>query len=178
MCLDIILKEKPDAIHDHAKFVTSEAYAKSSLGIPILSTIHGIMDDSTRNTFTKIKQDKPVYLNTVSVSQKNLFGSIFPIDFMVYNALKIEDYPFEEKKRNYLFSMGQIHERKGQDVCIRVAKELGEKVVISGPVLLFRDYVKKFWEEKVEPSIDNVYKDIPAEGVKDFVDYLKIQKKK
>ncbi|GAI98790.1 unnamed protein product, partial [marine sediment metagenome] len=149
-------------------------YIKSNLNMPILTTIHGILDEEAIKSLEKIhkarKNNKPVYLNTISFSQKKLFEKIFPADFVIYNAIETEAYPFEEKKNNYLFSLGQIHERKGQDTCIDVAKRLEEKLVIAGPLLFFREYIKKFWEEKLEPRMDQIYTNIPPAKIKQFIE--------
>ncbi len=171
MCLDIITKERPDAIHDHTKLVTSETYGNSGLKVPILTTFHGDMDERSRDAIMKIKRimRKGInFFNSISMSQRAIFEPHLTPDFMIYNAIRTEDYPFESEKRGYLFSIGKMDKNKGQDTAIRTAKNLNEKLVLAGPVHSFRSWIRDYWEQEIEPNIDVVDTNIPARDIDEF----------
>jgi glycosyltransferase involved in cell wall biosynthesis len=168
VCLDAIEREKPDAIHDHTKFVTSKAYAGSGLSKPVLTTFHGDLDDRSISAIGKIndiRKDGINFFNAISESQRNIFSPVLDLDFVVYNAIRVEDYPYSEEKRGYFFSIGKMDRNKGQDTAIRTAKDLGKKLVIAGPVHEFRSRIKQFWEADVKPHIDVFRYDIPPEEI-------------
>ena len=174
-CLEIIVDENPDAVHDHTKLITSKAYMESRMDIPLLTTFHGDLDDRSLSAIDKIQKVRRNGINffgAISESQKSIFEPYLSMDFMVYNALNTKDYPFQNKKKNYLFSIGKIDRHKGQDTAIRVAKNLEEKLVMAGPVHIFRNWIREFWENEVEPQIDRFYDDIPAEEIEEFIDYF------
>lgn len=174
-CLEIIALEKPDAVHDHTKLITSQAYFREQLNIPILTTFHGNLDDrsfSAIDKINKIKRKEINYFGAISQSQKKIFKNYLNLDFVVYNAIKSKDYPFQAEKRDYLFAIGKIDRNKGQDISIKVAKKLGKKLVIAGPVHSFRNWIREYWENEVKPNIDAFYKNIPAEKIQEFVDKM------
>lgn len=174
-CLEIIALEKPDAVHDHTKLITSQAYANSALEIPILTTFHGDLDDrslSAIKKINKIKRGGINYFGAISQSQKIVFQNYLNLDFIVYNAIKTEDYPFQAEKRDYLFAIGKIDRNKGQDTAIKVAKKLNKKLVLAGPVHSFRNWIKEYWDNEIKPNIDAFYTNIGAEEIPKFIDKM------
>ena len=174
-CLEIIVVENPDAIHDHTKLIASKAYMEARMDLPLLTTFHGDLNDRSLSAIDKIQKVRRNGINffgAISESQKSIFKPYLSMDFMVYNALNTGNYPFQNKKKNYLFSIGKIDRHKGQDTAIKVAKDLGEKLVMAGPVHVFRNRIREFWENEVEPQIDRFYGDIPVGEINGFIDYF------
>ncbi|HET8843737.1 MAG TPA: glycosyltransferase family 4 protein [Ktedonobacteraceae bacterium] len=66
----------------------------------------------------------------------------------VYNAIKVADFPFEEKKDDYLLFLGSIQEGKGTHLAIAAAKALGHRLIIAGPKHFPRYYAQ------IAPEID------------------------
>ena len=171
-CLEIIALEKPDAVHDHTKLITSKAYAKNLLNTPILTTFHGNLDDRSLlaiEKINKIKRDGINYFGAISQSQKKIFQDYLNLDFVVYNAIETDDYPFQVEKKDYLFSISKIDRNKGQDISIKIAKKLNSKLIMAGPVHSFRNWIRDYWNNEVKPHIDSFYTDIPAKDIKSFI---------
>ena len=172
VALDAINQIIPDAIHDHLPLIIQEQYLKSGLKNPILTTLHGSLH--SENGMSSIPNPTPnvIYsynhFNSISESQRSFFSELIPVEFNVYNSIRVKDYPYQEEKRDYLLSLGKIGINKGQDTAIKVARDLGKKLVIAGPIHAFRGPIKDFWDKKVKPFIDEFNLDIPADQIDQF----------
>jgi len=138
---------------------------------PVVLTFHNI---------TNIPENEAYYRRTHSLYRHTLIFvsenhrrpvSFFPKTKVIYNALRIDDFPVCEDKENYLFFLGRITPVKGILEAIAVAKKTGIPLVIAAKV----DSVDRdFYEKTVKPKIDG--KLIKYVGEVDFaqkVDYLK-----
>lgn len=174
--LEAIHSIQPDVIHDHLPLIMRSSYINSGLTNKTLTTLHGSLQ--SENGMSSIPNPTPKlvrsynYFNSISESQRKFFSEIIPVEFNVYNAIKVEDYPFKKDKRDYFLSLGKIGINKGQDTAIRTARELGEKLVIAGPVHAFRGPIRDFWTKKVKPNIDKFELDIPANQIDQFTQEL------
>ncbi|MBI2004493.1 glycosyltransferase [Candidatus Pacearchaeota archaeon] len=172
VAIDAINQIMPDAIHDHLPLIMQEQYLKSGLKNPMLTTLHGSLH--SENGMSSIPNPTPSviysynHFNSISESQRSFFSELIPVEFNVYNSIRVDDYPYQEEKRDYLLSLGKIGINKGQDTAIKVARDLGEKLVIAGPIHAFRGPIKDFWKKKVKPFIDEFYLDIPTNQINQF----------
>jgi glycosyltransferase involved in cell wall biosynthesis len=139
-----------DVIHTHdPEFVISGLHKKMKDPIPVLVTMHGPIKNM--NLLEKNKT-KGVYFNTISRSQCSYFSSNgIKIDNFVYNGINIDNLPYQEQKEDYLLVMGRISRDKGQDIAIKIAKKLGLKLILTGPV---HDVNKEYYQKKIKPNVD------------------------
>jgi glycosyltransferase involved in cell wall biosynthesis len=70
---------------------------------------------------------------------------------VVYNAAETDKYRFCGEKGDYFFFIGNINRNKGPDTAIRVARELGRKLIMAAKV--DKKYMP-FFESKVKPFVD------------------------
>ena len=100
-----------------------------------------------------------VYFNTISNSQKFLFeeGGI-PIESTIYHGIPLEEFPLQKDKQDYLFSLGRICPKKGQDLAIKVAREAKKPLILGGVV---NSIYHNYWSEKIEPFLDFSIVNIP-----------------
>lgn len=139
--------------------------------VPVVLTFHNTTDIQTNVEY---------YHNTLSLHRHEMIFvsknqrrpvSFFPNSNVVYNALPIEDFPFESKKENYLLFLGRITPFKGILEAIEVAKKTKIPLVIVAKVDLVD---KDFYEKEVRDKIDG--KLIRYVGEADFAgktEYLK-----
>lgn len=173
--IDYIKKNKPDIIHDHeAQLITSNAYQsrKEEFDTPILVTLH--CTDENAPTKEKLLRlfpitDPKIFFSTVSHYLKRIFPE-FDIDYVVHNALQINDYPFESNKGNYLFSLGSITRTKGQDIAIEVARRAGRNLFIAGPKESNEDD-RAFWNEQIRPHVNGQY-NLGVEEISGFINSM------
>jgi glycosyltransferase involved in cell wall biosynthesis len=139
-----------DIIHIHdLQFITYCVDNKLKLSIPILVTMHGPVKKIS--DLKKIKT-KNIFFNTISKSQCLYFSSKgFCINNWVYNGIDIKSFPYREEKDNYLLMVGRISKDKGHNIAINIAKKIGSKLIIAGPI---HDVNKKFYKNKIKPKID------------------------
>lgn len=138
-----------DIIHSHGG-IFGMVYAPV-VACPVVVTMHNIYvpPDSLPS---KYFSDKAYYIS-ISKSQRSIVKDLNVVD-VVYNSIDIRDYSLEEKKEDYLFWIGNLVHDKGPDTAIRVAKELGMKLVMAGKIDKKIPEHVRFYEEAIKPHID------------------------
>lgn len=140
------IAEEFEIIHDNSGFLTVAFSHK--VKTPILHTLHGPFTDDTKLFYTHFKD--AVYYNAISEYQKSCLPVLNYVE-TVYNAIDVHNYPYSEEKEDYLIMVSRVNPDKGTHLAIRVAKELGEKLVLVGKVDP-RD--KDYFNEMVKPQVD------------------------
>ena len=156
--IEYIKQEKPDIVHDHLGFIRFEPFKKAKNELPpILSTIHSSADYEDKMKYKNIHKSfngTEVSIATVSESQREIFNEITKVNYVVHTGIDHNEFSFQKEKRNYVFFMSSLYEGKGPDVAIKVARDLGKKIVIAGPVHTFDKPTREYWKNKVKPYID------------------------
>ena len=147
--LERALSEGVDLVHDHdSMLMLSDAYRRyeSILHMPILTTLHGaITADSNLEKCTIYRQlARPnVFFSCISQHQAALYRPHINIRAVIYHGIFVDDYHLQREKKNYLFSLGRIARRKGQDIAIEVAERTGLKLILAGNIVE-PDYFDQF----------------------------------
>jgi len=84
-----------------------------------------------------------VFFSCVSQHQAELWGHHIGICAAIHNGIFVDDYHLHRQKKDYLFSLGRIMWRKGQDIAVEVANRAGLKLVLAGPIIE-PDYFDQF----------------------------------
>jgi glycosyltransferase involved in cell wall biosynthesis len=173
-CVEFIKKIKPDIVHDHIGFVKSQSFKKENNLPPILSTLHTSSNYEHMMPYKEVKKEengKKIFFNTVSKSQKNIFEKIIEVDYVIYNAIDVEEFPFQEEHKGYAFYLGSIYQEKGVETAINTALALEKKFIFGGPVHYFNPKIKAFWENSIKDKID--FQDFssknPLESIQNFL---------
>jgi len=182
IALEYIKQCQPDIIHDHVGFIKSRIFQKTSNLPPIIYTLHDPIDPKSKKRLREIqeKKGKGVSFNAISYSQKRFFEDHIKIDYMVYNSVDVRAYNFSSKGKGFVLHLGLLNKPKGTDIALDVAKELGKKIIIAGPVLVGRIHQKnplgavgEFWDEILKPKIDHIHRHpIPPKDVDNFIDWF------
>ncbi|MDO8622837.1 MAG: glycosyltransferase family 4 protein [archaeon] len=144
-----------DIVHDH----TGKLFPfKKSLNKPLLTTLHGPSDWFwDKNLYKDLF--KRAFFNAISNSQKQDYDFL-RVDYVVYNGLDLNSFPFSKQKSNYLFTLGQITNHKGQHIAIEVSKKTGLDLIIAGKISddptdpEDRDY----FENQIRPNLNQKIK--------------------
>jgi len=144
-----------DIIHNHSGELSIAM--NSAISTPMLSTVHCEITTDMRFVWNCYKW----YYNTISHASKrrcpdrNFAG-------VVYNAIDVASFPYDENKEDYLLFLGRISPEKGPVTAIEVAKRLGKKLIIAGKVdksdrkyLVFVQRTKDATCAKLEMVIQN-----------------------
>lgn len=149
--LEYIKEIKPDIIHDHVG-----RFFPFSKGIEnkVITTLHGPKD-----LFWEPNFHKEVLLGknfcAISKFQKKAYSPI-NIKYMVYNGIPTNEFPFLEKKEDYMFMLSLMWEEKGVHHAIELSKKSGLPLILAGKI---RDDPNKmggrdYFESKIKPYID------------------------
>lgn len=136
-----------DIVHNHFGEL---AMAMSHLiKTPMLTTLHGLITPDAK----VIWDHYDWYYNTISYAQRKSMPIIANRQFVgvIYNAIRVETYPYCEKKDGYILFLARFSPEKGAHHAIEVAKKLGKKLLMAGKVDR-RD--KEYFSTVVEPKID------------------------
>lgn len=146
-----------DIIHDHCEFYTP--FVDSLIKVPVVSTIHHPMYEEMIILFKKFPE-----INYVAIS-KNQRKSAAGVNFVktIYHGLPLEKYEYNEKPKDYLLWLSKITPEKGPFEAIKIAKEAGEKLILSGVIPKEQ---QDFFEYRILPLIDG--KQIRFVGAADF----------
>jgi glycosyltransferase involved in cell wall biosynthesis len=136
-----------DIIHNHT-FIEGLAMAGLSRA-PVLTTVHGILEPDWEQLFLEYKG----WYNTISFSAKQLLPPKERFAGVVYNAIDVDSYPFNETPgEDYMLYLSRISVEKGPHIAIQVAKRLGRRLIIAGNI---NTKDEPFFKEMILPEIDN-----------------------
>jgi glycosyltransferase involved in cell wall biosynthesis len=138
--------EEYDIIHSH---LTPGAYSLSSIpgiGQKILHTLHSPVHSDIKWFFMRHPE---VWLTTVSKFQLEELGTPSPKWRVIPNGLAINRFHYEPHPKDALMFMGRMEEQKGADLAVSVARELGKRLTLAGPIL-----DKSLFASKIEPYLD------------------------
>lgn len=118
---------------------------------PIVATVHGsaLSREDADKILPLVKQ-----VNFVLISNSFLSSWGKPEKYkVIYNGIRINDFPFKEKKDDYYFWMGRISLEKGLNDAVEFAIKTNSKLIIAGPKRqpeFFNQYVKPKLSDKIE----------------------------
>jgi len=167
-----------DILHDHPGhgLIGSRAFSKfeADLNMPVLVTLHGAFSKTHTERYNYWKKiaskNKNIYFNTLSKSQKSIFeeNGFHILDF-VYHGIPLEDFPYMNKKSNFLFSMGRIIPKKGQHLAVDISRKTGMPLILGGEI---NPAYHSYWKESIEPYLDFSISQIPVEEQDNFKNNL------
>ncbi|MBI2913253.1 MAG: glycosyltransferase family 4 protein [Chloroflexi bacterium] len=120
-----------DIVHNHGG---EEVMALSHLvpDVPMLSTMHCLITPDTKFIWDRYQG----YYNTISWSQRRGMPEVCGGTFagVVYNAIDVASFPFQEAKEDHLLFLARISPDKGPHLAVEVARRTGRKLVMAGKV--------------------------------------------
>ena len=114
-----------DVVHDH------------SMGGPLTSrgrrvstvvTAHGPVTGELGECYRLLSRHHP--LVAISEAQRAK-GPHLPWAGTVYNAIPVDEYPFETEKDDFVLFLGRISPEKGPDLAIKAAQAAGRRIVVA-----------------------------------------------
>ena len=141
LTLEHVLSEGFDLVHDHGGgLLLSDAYRhyEGVLSLPILTTLHGALYADAHLEECAVYRQRTAsntFFSCVSRHQGQLWEQQLDINAVVYNGIFVDDYRLEREKKGYVFNIGRIMSRKGQDIAVEVAQRAGLKLVLAGPIV-------------------------------------------
>lgn len=149
--LEHIENIKPDIIHDHVGriFPFSKSIKK-----PLITTLHGPKDFFWEPNFYKNILSK-VNFCAISDFQQKAYSPI-NVQNRVYNGIPTGEFPFLEKKEDYMFMLSLMWEEKGVHHAIELSKKSGIPLILGGKIRDDPNAMggRGYFETKIKPQID------------------------
>jgi glycosyltransferase involved in cell wall biosynthesis len=138
-----------DIIHDHNTLIGPSllAYASQLPGVPpVLHTFHGPpftdsshLSNGSVNNRTHLEQLHDMgnmYMVCISnAMSKTVPKSIKPhLLKAVHNAIDLDEFPFQQKKKNYFITLARFTKVKGQAIAAKYAAQQKQKLKMAGTV--------------------------------------------
>lgn len=107
-----------DIVHDHTLAGPLNALAYRELGLPVVVTAHWSVDGDLYDYYRELGSD--VHLVAISDRQRALAPDLNWLG-RVYNALRIDEWPFEPEKQDYALFLGRFTPVKGPHLALHAA---------------------------------------------------------
>jgi glycosyltransferase involved in cell wall biosynthesis len=136
--LKFIMRHMPkdvDIIHDH--------YGIVSKANPPIPTIRNSHSKAVRGV------QLPVYVSKTILKKYGKNNGYY-----VHNGIRLSDYEYRDKKKDYILFLGRIMEQKGVHLAVEVAKKTGKKLIIAGTLNNNKQY-KDYFDTKVKPHLND-----------------------
>lgn len=121
--------EGVDIVHDHTFAGPLNAPLYRKLGLPTVATVHGPIDEDLYPYYRELGDD--IGLIAISDRQRELAPDLNWVG-RVYNALRIDDWPFNTAKKDYALFLGRYAPYKGAHLALEAAHAAGMPLVLAG----------------------------------------------
>lgn len=166
-------KLKLDVLHDHLGPIS--LCLNGQIDIPLVHTLHIPFHDKDRPwAYKKLNSQ----LVSLSFAQRKPAPKLNYIA-NIYNGIDVENYPFNEKPKDYFLWVGELSQRKGILEVIEIAKKTKIRLVLAGRIpppkqqedhLFFKKHIEKrlnkdkieYVGEKTPEALKGYYKNAKA----------------
>lgn len=144
-------------VHDHSNYGRDHGIWVSKFLKPVVRTEHGPMSQPSITELEEISISQfegNNDLGFIAIS-KNQMSHKPDINWIGvnYNGVNLKDFTYNEKKENFLLSLGRITRTKGIHNAIYVALKIGVPLIIAGTIEETSDSVEYF-DQEIAPFID------------------------
>ena len=139
-----------DIVHDHTLAGVLNAPTYRALGLPMVATVHGPIDEDLYPYYRELGDD--VALVAISDRQREQAPDLNWVG-RVHNALRVEDWPFQADKGDYALFLGRMAPYKGAHLAVQAAHEAGIPLVLA--VKCNEPPEKVYFDEWVRPLLSD-----------------------
>jgi glycosyltransferase involved in cell wall biosynthesis len=133
-----------DVFHVHSPW--SSLAAAATLSRPVVHTLHGSFTPEMKQLYAQVGDR----VRFVAISE-NQRGHMPELNYagVVYNGVRLSDYPFRPEKDDFVLFLGRASPDKGAHRAVLAAREAGERLVIA--VKVAHEEEERHWNEEVLP---------------------------
>lgn len=145
-CMERAAQGEFDVVHSHLH-VHALVFSRL-IHCPLVTTLHGS---------AWVQPTHPIllaYKNMPFVSLSEAERTMLPeLNYVatVHNGIRMDGFPFEPEKEDYLLFAGRLSPEKGPDVAIEIARKSGRRLLMAG---LIEGQYQDFFDQRVKPHID------------------------
>jgi glycosyltransferase involved in cell wall biosynthesis len=118
-----------DVVHDHTLAGPLNAACYSAMGIPTVVTVHGPVNAELHRYYRLTGADS--HFVAISRRQRELAPGLNWVS-TVYNALRLEEWPYRVRKENYALFLGRYHPDKAPHLALDAAHAAGVPLILAG----------------------------------------------
>ena len=145
-CMERAASGEFDVVHSHLH-VHALGYARL-IPCPLVSTLHG--SAWVRATHLMFEAYKELPFVSISDAERSFLPELNYVA-TVHNGIRLEDFPFEQQKEDYLLFAGRLSPEKGPDKAIEVARQAGRRLLLAG---MIEPQYEDFYNATVKPHLD------------------------
>ncbi|MHC4697279.1 MAG: glycosyltransferase family 4 protein [Planctomycetota bacterium] len=135
-----------DVVHSHLH-VHALGFSRL-ITCPLVSTLHGSAWVRAAHPMLEAYKDLPYV--SISDAERTMLPQL-NYAATVYNGIRIEDFPFEPEKDDYLLFAGRLAPEKGTAEAIDVAKRSGRRLLLAG---MIEPQYQAYYDTRVKPHLD------------------------
>jgi glycosyltransferase involved in cell wall biosynthesis len=137
-----------DMVHDHTVAGPLNARHYATMGLPTTVTVHGAVADDVDRFYQAVGAD--THLVAISRRQRALAPGLNWVA-TVHNALRIDDWPYRDRKEDYALFLGRFHPDKGPHLALDAAHAAGVPLVLAGKCAEPEE--KQYFEKEIRPRL-------------------------
>lgn len=145
-CFEAAASGAFDVVHSHLH-VHALVHA-SHLPCPLVSTLHGSAWARATHPILLAYKSQPFV--SISDAERTLLPELNYVA-TVYNGVRMDDFPLETQKDDYLLFAGRLAPEKGPAEAVEIARKSGRRLLIAG---LIEDTHQDYFDTRVKPHID------------------------
>lgn len=147
-CMERAAQGEFDVVHSHLH-VHALVFARM-ISCPLVTTLHGAA--WVRATHSVLTAFRDTAFVSISFAERR-FLPLLNYVATVHNGIRLEDFPFESDKDDYLLFAGRLAPEKGPAEAIELARRTGRRLLIAG---LIEPQHQSYFDERIKPHVDGV----------------------
>jgi glycosyltransferase involved in cell wall biosynthesis len=145
-CMERAAEGEFDVVHSHLH-VHALVFARL-IRCPLVSTLHGAAWVRAAHPVLKAYKDLPFV--SLSDAERKFLPELNYVA-TVYNGIRIEGFPFEPHKDDYLLFAGRLAPEKGAAEAVQVALRAGRRLLMAG---LIEPQYQDYYDRRIKPYVD------------------------
>ena len=145
-CMERAAGGEFDVVHSHLH--VHALVCARLITCPLVSTLHGAAWVRSAHPILK------AYKENLFVSLSNAERTLLPeLNYVatVYNGIRLQDFPFEAEKDDYLLFAGRLAPEKGPGVAIDIARRADRRLLMAG---LIEPQYEDYFNAVIKPHLD------------------------
>ncbi len=145
-CMERAAAGEFDVVHSHLH-VHALPFGRL-IHCPLVSTLHG--SAWVRSTHPLFQEFRELPYVSISNAERELLPELNYVA-TVYNGIRVEDFPFESRKADYLLFAGRLSPEKGAAEAVKVAMKAGRRLILAG---MIEPQYQDYFDQRIKPYID------------------------
>jgi glycosyltransferase involved in cell wall biosynthesis len=137
-----------DVVHDHTLAGPLNAASFAAMGIPTVVTVHGPVNEEVHRYYRLVGADG--HLVAISRRQRELAPGLNWVA-TVYNALRLEEWPYRVRKENYALFLGRYHPDKAPHLALDAAHAAGVPLILAGKCA--EAIEREYFDREIRPRL-------------------------